>query len=67
MLRFPRCSNKGVKKRNKKKLYSEFNSGNIKNIVGLDIKAEFPVNPDIKLNNYEETSRNLQIKFLNTI
>ena len=39
-------------KRNKKKLYSNFYEGKTKNIVGLDIKAEFPKNPDIILNNY---------------
>ena len=39
-------------KRNKKKLYSNFYEGKIKNVVGLDITAEFPKKPDIILNNY---------------
>ena len=36
-------------KRNKKKLYSSFYEGKTRNIVGLDIKAEFPKKPDIIL------------------
>lgn len=39
-------------KRNKKKLYSNFYEGIIKDVVGLDIKAEFPKKPDIILKNY---------------
>ena len=46
-----------LQKRNKNKLYSNFKRNKIKNIVGLDIKAEFPVNPDIEIKNYSnETS-----------
>ena len=40
------------RKRDKKKLYSSFYEGKTKNIVGLDIKAEFPKKPDIILKNY---------------
>ncbi len=43
-------------KRNKKKLYSSFYEGKTRNIVGLDIKAEFPKKPDIILNNYGNKS-----------
>ena len=28
--------------------------GKIKNVVGLDIKADFPVSPDIEINNYSD-------------
>ena len=41
-----------LQKRNKNKLYSNFKKGKIKNVVGLDIKADFPVSPDIEINNY---------------
>ena len=45
---------KQLLQRNKKKLYSDFEIGKIKNIVGLDINAEFPVNPDIEIKNYDK-------------
>ena len=38
----------------KKKLYSNFKMGKIRNIVGLDIRAEFPTKPDIELMNYND-------------
>ena len=38
--------------RDKKKLYSKGLKGEIKDVVGIDIKAEFPKNPDIKISNY---------------
>ena len=38
--------------RDKKKLYSKGFKGEIKDVVGIDIKAEFPKNPDIKISNY---------------
>ena len=41
-----------LQKRNKNKLSSNFKEGKTKNIVGLDIIAEFPVCPDIEINNY---------------
>ena len=43
-----------LRKRNKKKLYSNFKMGKIRNIVGLDIRAEFPTKPDIELMNYND-------------
>ena len=53
------------KKRDKNKLYSNFKKGKIKNIVGLDIKADFPVNPDIEIKNYNnETGKVSKKKFL---
>tara|TARA_B100000963_G_C22584545_1_gene652440 strand:- start:382 stop:909 length:528 start_codon:yes stop_codon:yes gene_type:complete len=39
-------------RRDKKNLYSKALSGEIKDVVGIDIKAEFPKNPDIKIMNY---------------
>ena len=38
--------------RDKKKLYSKGLKGEIKNVVGIDIKAELPKKPDIKIFNY---------------
>ena len=38
--------------RDKKKLYSKGFKGEIKDVVGIDINAEFPKNPDIKISNY---------------
>ena len=39
-------------RRDKKKLYSKALNGELKDVVGIDIKAEFPVKPDIKIINY---------------
>lgn len=40
-----------LRKRDKKGLYSGIEKGELKNVVGVDIKAEFPQNPDIILCN----------------
>ena len=46
-----------LESRNKKNLYSNFKEGKVNNIVGLDIKADFPEKPDIEVKNYgQETS-----------
>ena len=39
-------------RRDKKKLYSKALNGELKDVVGIDIKAEFPTKPDIKIINY---------------
>ena len=44
--------------RDKKKLYSKGLKGEIKNVVGIDIKPEFPKNPDIKILNYGSSTVN---------
>ena len=40
-----------LKKRNQKGLYSGLASGKIKNVTGMDLEVEFPVNPDVKIVN----------------
>ena len=46
-----------LESRNKKNLYTNFKEGKVNNIVGLDIKADFPEKPDIEVKNYgQETS-----------
>ena len=44
--------------RDKKKLYSKGLKGEIKDVVGIDIKPEFPKNPDIKILNYGSSTVN---------
>ena len=44
--------------RDKKKLYSKGLKGEIKNVVGIDIKPEFPKSPDIKILNYGSSTVN---------
>lgn len=40
-----------LQKRDKKGLYSGHKKGKVRNVAGVDIKAEFPENPDIVINN----------------
>ncbi len=42
--------------RDKKNLYSKFQTNKVNNVVGMDIKFEEPKNPDIVLNNNGQTS-----------
>ena len=51
-------------RRDKKKLYSKALNGEIKDVVGIDIKAEFPKNPDIKIMNYGNIDINDSVKKL---
>ena len=39
-------------RRDKKKLYIKALSGELKDVVGVDIKAEYPKKPDVKITNY---------------
>lgn len=41
-------------KRDRKKIYSKALSGELKNVVGIDIKPEFPNNPNLILDNISE-------------
>ncbi len=51
-------------KSGKKKIYKKYK----KNIVGLDIKAEFPKSPDIVIeNNFSESLKKISLKLLNKI
>jgi cytidine diphosphoramidate kinase len=38
-----------LKKRDPKGIYKRFESGEIENVAGLDLKVDFPVNPDVHL------------------
>ena len=49
-------------RRDKKKLYSKALNGELKDVVGIDIKAEFPKNPDIKIMNYGSVDINDSVK-----
>ena len=51
-------------RRDKKKLYSKALNGEIKDVVGIDIKAEFPKTPDIKIMNYGTNNINDAVKKL---
>ena len=50
--------------RDKKNLYSKGLKGEIKDVVGIDIKPEFPKNPDIKILNYGSSTINDSVKKL---
>lgn len=43
-------------KRDKKGLYSGAKAGRVQNVVGMDIEAEFPENPDLVVNNFGNIS-----------
>tara|TARA_B100000315_G_scaffold259024_1_gene313267 strand:+ start:225 stop:1223 length:999 start_codon:yes stop_codon:yes gene_type:complete len=47
-------------KRDQKKIYSKFKKKQIKNVVGLDIKFEKPLQPNITLNGNNSTKINVQ-------
>jgi adenylyl-sulfate kinase len=49
-----------VLKRDQKNLYSDFEKGIIKNVVGCDIKFQRPINPDIILNGSDDLHDNVQ-------
>ena len=51
---FVKVEMKELLKRNSKKIYSKAISGELKNVVGIDIEAEFPENPDLILDNISE-------------
>jgi adenylylsulfate kinase len=38
-----------LKRRDPKGIYKRFESGEIKNVAGVDLKVDFPVNPDVHL------------------
>ena len=38
-----------LKRRDPKGIYKKFDSGEIKNVAGIDLKIDFPVNPDVHL------------------
>lgn len=43
-------------KRDNKKIYSKALSGELKNVVGIDIEPEFPKNPDLILDNVAQAN-----------
>jgi len=66
---FVQCDMDELIKRDKKKIYSGFQKKKTKNIVGVDMKCDFPKNPEIILNNTSRknfnTNVNILIDFLN--
>lgn len=44
-------------KRDQKSLYSKALAGEIKNVVGIDIKPEYPKNPDYVYNNFNDYNK----------
>lgn len=40
-----------LQKRNQKGIYSAYKKGNISNVTGMDLKVEYPKNPDIRIVN----------------
>lgn len=53
-----------VKKRDTKNIYKKFSAGKVKNVVGLDIPWEGPINPDLEIKMKEETSVDEVIKLI---
>ncbi len=53
-----------LERRNQKGMYSGFKNGRIKNIVGGDIKTEFPQHPDIVIINDENNNLDDSVKII---
>lgn len=49
-------------KRDQKKLYLKAKSGEIQNVVGIDIQSEIPLNPDMIIKNYGEMTPDLAVE-----
>lgn len=49
-------------KRDPKKIYSRAQSGELKNVVGIDIPAEFPLHPDLTIQNYDSIDINQAVE-----
>ena len=49
-----------LERRDSKKIYSRARAGELKDVVGVDIKAEFPKNPDFRIKNNEDTEKFLR-------
>ena len=59
---YMRTSEKIRRKRDEeKKIYERFDSGELKNVLGLDLEAEEPENPDVIVNNEESTLMSQEI------
>ena len=41
-----------LRRRDPKGIYRRFDSGDISDVAGLDLKVDMPLNPDLKLSNY---------------
>ena len=55
-----------LKKRDSKKIYSNYDSGIISNVAGLDLKIDEPENPDLVLKyNKESNEEKMTEIFLN--
>lgn len=59
---YVKCDFQELLNRDQKQLYSKAISGEIKNVVGVDIEFDSPSNPNIVLNNTEKELLNLNIK-----
>lgn len=52
---FVKVDGEKLLQRDSKKIYSRAKSGELKNVVGVDIVAEFPKNPDLVLDNISQS------------
>lgn len=48
---FLNVSESTLRQRDQKGMYSQYQKGELKNLAGVDVKVEFPQNPDLVLNN----------------
>ncbi len=53
-----------LKKRDPKGLYAAYARGELKNLVGLDLPAELPENPDLIIDNHTATSLNASVDLI---
>ena len=53
-----------LKKRDTKGLYASFARGELKNLVGLDLPAELPENPDLTIDNHAATSPDASVELI---
>ena len=50
-----------LKRRDVKGIYKDFEDGTINNVSGIDIKAEFPISPDVRVEWSKE--KNVDVTF----
>lgn len=53
-----------LKKRDTKGLYASFARGELKNLVGLDLPAELPENPDLTIDNHTALSPEASVELI---
>jgi cytidine diphosphoramidate kinase len=53
-----------LKQRDPKGIYAAFNDGKMRDVVGLDMKAELPETPDLVIENFGDTSSDAAVELI---